>query len=148
MTVEDTIHIEAPPAVVWRVTEAIERWPEWTPTITSVVRVGHGPLVPGSSAWIKQPGQPKALWVVTELEPGTRFSWETRRRGMQMVATHEISPEGAGTRNALRVEARGLVIVLLWPILRLAMRRALSAENAGLKGYSEQASGGPAESVQ
>lgn len=47
MTVEDTIHIEAPPDVVWRVTEAIERWLEWTPTVTSVVRVGQGPLVPG-----------------------------------------------------------------------------------------------------
>jgi hypothetical protein len=148
MTVEDTIHIEAAPDVVWRVTEAIERWPEWTPTVTSVVRVGQGPLVPGSSATIKQPGQPKAQWVVTELEPGRRFVWETKRRGMQIVATHEISPEGAGTRNALRVEARGLVTVLLGPILRLALRRALSVENAGLKRYSEQASWGPAESVQ
>lgn len=148
MTVEDTIYIEAPPDVVWRVTEAIERWPEWAPTVTSVVRVGQGPLGPGSSAWIKQPGQPEAQWVVTELEPGTRFSWETRRRGMQMVAMHEISPEGAGTRNALRVEAKGLVMLVLWPILRLALRRALSAENAGLKRYSEQASWGPAEPVQ
>jgi uncharacterized membrane protein len=141
MTVEDAIHIEAPPDVVWRVTEDIERWPEWTPTIASVVRVGQAPWGPGSIARIKQPGQPEAEWVVTEYEPERRFAWATRRQGLRMVATHEISADGAGTKNVLRVEAEGPVAVLLWPVLRLAMRRALSVENAGLKRYSEQASG-------
>ena len=36
MEVENTIHIEAPPAIVWAVTVDVERWPEWTPTVESV----------------------------------------------------------------------------------------------------------------
>lgn len=142
MTVEDTIHIEAPPDVVWRVTEDVERWPEWTPTVRSTKRVGQDPFGHGSIARILQPGQPEAEWVVTEFEPGRRFAWTTRRRGLTMVGTHEILPEAGGTRNVLRVEASGPVAVLLWPVLRLAMRRALSAENGGLKAYCERAAGG------
>jgi hypothetical protein len=41
--------------------------------------------------------------------------------------------------NVLRVEAAGALAVLLWPVLRLAVRRALSDENAGLKQHCEQA---------
>lgn len=143
MIVEHTIHIEAPPDVVWRVTEDVERWPEWTPTVTSVARTDQAPFGRGSVVRIKQPGQPESEWVVTEFEPGERFAWETRRPGLRMVGTHELSPDGSGTKNLLRVEARGPVAVLLWPVLRPLTRRALSDENGGLKRRCEQISARP-----
>ena len=133
MVVEDATRIDAPPDVVWEVTRDIERWPEWTPTVTSVTRLDDGPLRIGSVARIRQPWQPEGAWVVTELASGRRFAWETRRSGLYMVGTHELSPDGPGTRTALRVEAKGVLAVLIWPVLRLAMRRALAAENRGLK---------------
>lgn len=40
LNVQDAIHINATPEVVWRVTVDVERWPEWTPTVTSVRRTG------------------------------------------------------------------------------------------------------------
>jgi uncharacterized membrane protein len=133
MTIEDTIQINAAPDVVWRVTADVERWPEWTPTVTSVELLGGGPIGPGSVARIKQPAQPESEWRVTVFEPGRRFAWETQRRGLRMVGWHEFEPAGAGTTNTLRVEAEGALAVLLWPVLRLAMRRALADENRGLK---------------
>lgn len=133
MTIDDAIHIEAPPDVVWQVTVDIERWPEWTPTVTSVTPVGRGPFGLGSVALIKQPSQPEAEWTVTEFTPGHRFAWETKRVGMHMIGIHEVAGEGTGTRNVLRVEATGFVVVLFWPVLRFAMRRALADENHGLK---------------
>jgi len=138
MHVEHAIRIDAPPEVVWRVTADVERWPEWTPTVTSVQRVGSGPFGIGSVARIKQPAQPEAEWVVTQVERGRRFAWETRRAGLHMVGIHEIAAEGTGTKNRLRVEATGSVAVLLWPILKYVMRRALADENQGLKKRSEQ----------
>lgn len=141
MIVEHTTHIQAPPALVWRVTADVEAWPEWTPTVTSVKRLGEAPFGLGSVARIKQPGQPEADWVVTRFEPEQRFAWETRRAGLRMVGTHEVSAEGDGTKNVLRVEAEGAMAVLLWPVLRLAMRRALHQENDGLKTYCEHAAG-------
>lgn len=137
MIVEDGVRIEAPPDVVWAVTVDVERWPAWTPTVTALARLDGGPFGLGSAARIKQPAQPEAVWTVTEYIDGARFAWETRRRGLRMTGTHEVSAEGAGTRSVLRVEAEGAVAVLLWPVLRLAMRRALLAENRGLKGRCE-----------
>jgi hypothetical protein len=139
--IEHEIHIRASPAIVWSVTADVERWPEWTPTVTAVRRIGSGAFGTGSTVRIRQPGQPESEWVVTVFEPGVRFAWATRRSGLVMVATHEISGEGAGTRNLLRVDASGLLAVLLWPLLGLAMRRALADENRGLKRRCEEIAG-------
>jgi uncharacterized protein YndB with AHSA1/START domain len=138
MRVEHSMDIDAPPELVWQVTEDVEQWPEWTPTVTSVVRLSAEPFGLGSVARIKQPAQPEAEWVVTEFETGRRFAWESRRKGLHFIGTHEVSANGTGTKNLLRVEARGALAVLLWPILKVATRRALVAENKGLKKIAEQ----------
>ena len=137
MTVENVIHIKATPDAVWAVTDDLERWPAWTPTVTDVRRLDDGPFGFGSSARIKQPGQPEAAWTVTAYVSGERFTWETRRAGLRMVATHAVAPKGGGTSNRLRVEASGVVAVLLWPVLRFAIQRALAEENRGLKAHCE-----------
>lgn len=140
MRVEHAISIDAPPDVVWSVTQDVERWPEWTATVTSVRRGEEGSLRPGSVAYIKQPLQPMARWVVTGLVNGRRFAWETQRAGLHMAATHEVLPDGSGTKNRLSVEATGPLATALSPLLRLVMGRALAAENRGLKKRSEEIS--------
>lgn len=143
MTIEDTIHIEAPSDVVWAVTEDIERWPEWTPTVTAARRLDDGPFGLGSIARIKQPGQPASDWTVTEYVAGDRFTWETRRTGLRMAASHRVQRDGSGTSNTLRIEASGVLAVVLWPVLRAAIRRALMQENRGLKARCETVSASP-----
>ena len=138
MLVENSIRIDASPATVWRVTVDVERWPEWTPTVTSVERVGTEPFGVRSIARIRQPAQPLSEWVVVEHVPERRFAWETRRRGLHMVGEHELWAEESGTRNVLRVRAAGPIAVLLAPLLRVVMRRALAEENRGLKAHCEK----------
>lgn len=138
MIVRDVIYIDAPPEAVWEVTRDVERWPEWTPTMTSATLLGDGVLKLGASARIKQPGQAEARWVVTAFESGRGFTWETRKPGLRMIATHEISRSGVGTQNELVMEAKGALAVLLRPILRQTIRRALAAENLGLKKRCEE----------
>jgi uncharacterized membrane protein len=133
MRLEDIIRIEASPEVVWAVTEEIECWPEWTPTMESVKRIDQGQFDVGSAALIKQPGLPEATWVVTALTRGERLTWESRIRGIRMIAIHEIRAAETGTQSVLRVEMSGLVARLLWPLIRFSTRRALQQENAGLK---------------
>jgi hypothetical protein len=145
MRVDDTIYIEAPPDLVWAVTTDVERWPEWAPTFTSVTRLDEGPFRMGSAARIKQPLQAEAEWTVTEFAEGRRFAWTTRRAGLQMTGTHEVSPRGSGSRNLLRVEASGAIAVLLWPLLRIAFARSQSTENRGLKARCEALSRGGAD---
>lgn len=140
MRVTDTIHIDAPVEVVWAVTVDLERWPEWTPTMTSVSRLDGGPLEVGSRARIKQPMQPIAEWLVTELAENRRFAWGTGRRGVHITATHELVPEGATIKNVVHADAEGALARLLWPLLRIALRRALVQENRGLKRRCESES--------
>jgi uncharacterized membrane protein len=138
MTVTDSISIEAPPTVAWEITRDVARWPEWTPTVTSVRLLGDGPLQLGSVALIKQPMQPESEWVVTEFSAPHRFVWETRRTGLRLKGVHDLAPLPGGTKSTLEVEARGLLAPLLWPLLRPAMKRAIAIENRGLKARCEQ----------
>ena len=133
MIVSDTIEIAAPADLVWRVTTDVEQWPEWTPTVTSVRLLGDGPLRLGAAAAIKQPLQPVSVWTVVEYEAGRRFVWVTHRTGLSFRGTHDLAAAGHGTRSTLTVEATGLLALLLWPVLRSAMMKALRDENAGLK---------------
>lgn len=131
--VESVTQIDAPPELVWGVTVDLERWPEWTPTTQSVKRMDQGKLNIGSAAIVKQPGLPEAKWVVTAITPGECFTWETRIRGIRMIATHQITATHRGAQCVLRVELSGLVARLLWPLLRFRTRRSLEQESAGLK---------------
>lgn len=133
MKIESSIHIDAPLEVVWAVTEDIERWPEWTPTVESVERVGQRPFGLGSEVLIKQPAQPESVWSVIDYVPRERFSWETRRTGLRMIGTHELTRAGSGTTNRLQLEVSGFVGILLWSILYPATRWALAQENQALK---------------
>lgn len=137
MTLDDTIHIEASTDIVWAVTEDIERWPEWTPTVTAARHLDDGPFGVRSRVRIKQPAQPESDWTVTEYVRGHRFTWTTRRPGLRMTASHEVGWHESGASNVLRVEVSGVAAVALWPILGIAIRRALAQENRGLKARCE-----------
>jgi hypothetical protein len=56
-----------------------------------------------------------------------------------MVGTHDLSEDGGGTRNVLSVDAEGVIARLFWPVLRLAMSKALAQENHGFKQHCEAA---------
>ena len=137
MIVTDSIRIAAPIDVVWDITRDVERWHEWTPTVTSVRLHAPGPLQLGSVARIKQPLQPESDWVVSEFCVPRRFAWETQRTGLWMKGSHDLETRADGTESTLRVEARGFLAIVLWPLLRPAMKRAIATENRGLKQRSE-----------
>lgn len=133
MKLENSIHIDAPRETVWSVTEDIDRWSEWTPTVESIQRLDQGSFDVGSTALIKQPGQPEARWIVTSLTRGESFTWESNIRGIRVIATHELASAQNGTRNLLRIELSGFVALLLWPLIRSSVRRSIEQENTGLK---------------
>ena len=75
----DVLLIRAPADVVWRLTTQLADWPSFLPTVQRLERLDEGPLRVGSSARIKQPGQPAATWIVTRLDPGREFIWQAIR---------------------------------------------------------------------
>lgn len=133
MKIEHVSEIEAGLDRLWALTVAIEEWPRYTPTVTSVQRLDDGPLRVGSRALLKQPGQPPRVWTVTVLEPRRRFEWSTRLFGITMTGVHELKATDAGTLNVLRVELSGWASGLAGLLLRTPIRRAIARENEGFR---------------
>lgn len=141
-TITHSLEIAAPADRVWSLTMDIERWPALFPTITSVVRVDGGPLRVGSSARIKQPGQPERIWTVTACEALRRFAWETKGLGLSMHAIHAIAPLGDGrVTNTLTLEVDGLVGQAFGLLARRRIQHVLEVENEGFREAAESAAG-------
>jgi uncharacterized membrane protein len=121
--------INAPSEVVWELATDVTSWPEYMPTVQSVERLEEGPLRLGARALIKQPGQGRALWTVTELMPGKSFSWESRRQGVTMIGHHRVEADDAGTRSTLVLTMSGRLAPVLGRMLGPLMRRVLRIEN-------------------
>ena len=129
--------IHAPPERVWAVMSDVERWPEWTPTVTSIERLEPGPLAVGSRTLIRQPKLPPARWQLTELEEGAFFAWVTRSPGVRVTAFHRVEATGGGSRATLSLQFSGLLGPLVARMTRNLNERYLALEVKGLKERSE-----------
>lgn len=135
-----TTEIAAPPARVWEVIRDVERWHEWTPSITSVQRLEEGPLKVGSRALVRQPKLLPARFEVTVLEENRGFTWVTRSGGVTAVGEHWIEPTPTGSRVTLGVDFGGALGWLLGRIYGGLTRRYIAMEAEGLKRRAEDRS--------
>lgn len=132
-----TVRIDAPPECVWQVMSDVERWPEWTPTVASIRRTNAGPLRIGARARIRQRWLRPAEWVVTALDEGRRFDWETRAPGLRVTARHVLESNDGGTRAMLAVQFGGFLGGIVGRLTGSLNRRYLALEADGLKRRSE-----------
>jgi hypothetical protein len=131
-----TFDIDAPPDRVAQVMKDVERWPEWTPTVTTIKRFDAGDFRVGSRLMIKQPKFPPAFWKATKIEP-LGFTWVSSAPGMRVVANHYVEPLGPGSRVTLSLEFHGFLGPWFGRMTRGVNQRYLELEARGLKGRSE-----------
>ena len=137
-----SIDVAASPERVWEVLADVEKWPEWTDSVTSVKRLDDGQLVVGSRVEISQPRIPTGTYTVTALEPGRTFTWEQRQPGSTVSGHHECTPlPDGGTRVELKVVMSGLVGGVVGRLYRKLTERYLAMEAAGLKARAEAVAG-------
>ena len=132
-----TIDIAAPPHRVWEVMSDMERWHEWTPSVTSIKRRDAGPFAVGSRLVIRQPKFPPAFWKVTAIEPGRSFTSESIGPGFRVVAHHSVEPTVSGSKATLSLELRGPLGGVFGRMTRGITERYLAFEATGLKARSE-----------
>jgi uncharacterized protein YndB with AHSA1/START domain len=132
-------NIDAPPEKVFAVLCDVERWPEWTSTMTRIDRLESGAFGLGSSARVRQPRLRPAVWQVTKFENQRNFTWTTRTPGLHMTAGHLIEPTGAGSRVVLSFELSGFIAPLVSLLYGGLMQRYITTESQGLKRRSESA---------
>lgn len=138
MITEDRIEIDAPAGVVWDTFADVERWPEWTGSVTSLRALDGPQLAVGHRFEIRQPRFPKLVWEVTEVEPGTSWTWRQRSPGGTTLASHEVVALDADrTLVRRRIDQRGPIGALVGWLGRGLTRRYLRMEAEGLKAASE-----------
>ena len=128
-----TIEIPAPRPVVWSVVSDIERWPEWTPSISRFKKRSSRPLQVGSRALVCQPKLPPAYWQVTEFNPGVRFTWVSTAPGVRVTARHEARGNASGCVVTLSIHYQGFFGALLARVVGNLNNRYLTMEANGLK---------------
>lgn len=132
--------IFAAPDRVWDVLIDIERWPEWTPTVTRVARLDSGALAFGSRIRLWQPKLIPAVWKVTACDGQARlFVWETSRPGVRVIGRHHAElASGGSTLLTLELAYRGI----LGPLIAMQFKHLnwdyLTREAQGLKARCEQ----------
>jgi uncharacterized membrane protein len=139
-----SVEVFAPREKVWEILIDVERWPEWTPTVTRAERLEPGALVVGSRTKIWQPKLITTAWRVTALDSNAGvFIWETSRPGVKVIATHSVQPTRGGVRLALVLEYRGI----LGPFMAMQLKQLnwdyLTKEAQGLKARCENPSFNP-----
>jgi uncharacterized membrane protein len=123
---------------VYDVYADVERWPEWTSSVTSVERLDDGPLRVGSRARVRQPRLPVAVWEVTELVPGEYFTWVARGPGLRTTGRHLVRPNGDGTVTVTAtIDQEGPLGWLVGRVYRGLTDRYLRTEARGIKAYCE-----------
>lgn len=132
------VDIDAPATVVWDVFSDVERWAEWTASVTSLVALDGPDLAEGKRFAIKQPRMPKLVWEVTDVTPGRAWTWVQRSPGGLTLASHDVTAISDGrTRVRQLIDQRGPVGALVGLAMRRMTRRYLDLEAVGLKTRSE-----------
>lgn len=119
---------------VWTKLIDVERWPDWTESMTSVQRLDEGPFGLGSRAKVRQPRLIAQTWRVTEFAGPSEFTWEAHGPGITTVAGHRLQSEADGvTSLTLTAEQHGPLAVLLRPVISGLVERYITMEAEGLK---------------
>lgn len=108
-SVEQTIHIDAPPETVWDFISNLERTPEWVVFTDAMTHIDEGPVEAG--ILYRETGGPGPMddeseWHITEWDPPRRQVHEGDLGPLKPVLTMEVAPANGGSRFRQRVELR------------------------------------------
>ena len=138
MTITHSIDIDASPETVWAIWSDVERWSDWTASISKIEKLAPGPLAIGLRARVRQPKLPTAIWRVTELTENRGFTWVSTSPGARVTGIHTIEPRLNGSRATMTLIFAGPIALLFGWFTRSLTQRFLQLEANGLKARSER----------
>jgi uncharacterized membrane protein len=128
--------IDAPLDRVWTILADVERWPQWTASVTRIERLDVRPLGLGSRLRIHQPKLRPAVWVITIWEPESRFVWETAGPGVTVVGSHAVKAAGQGCEVIFDLRFAGWLGGLVGLVKGRLAERYVRCEAEGLAARS------------
>ena len=134
------IEIAATADQVWAAITAFEEYPSWNPFVRSI----SGELVSGQTLNVTvSPGgrEMKLTPKVVAVEPGRGFAWKgSLWIGGLFDGRHEfrIEPLGNGSvRFVHREEFTGILVPLIWALIKEDTKKGFESMNAALKAFIE-----------
>ncbi len=137
MNFEQEIEIDAPIEMVWTVLSGVERWHEWTPTVTGISRLDSSPFGLGCEVMIMQPGLPDAIWKVSEIQEGKYFVWKRGNPLVKVKAAHSVEPVKNHTKVKLSIQFSGIFKKTAARQNKQLIEEYLQLEAKGLKQHCE-----------
>jgi hypothetical protein len=139
-TFSTSIDIDAARETVWKIMADVEKWSQWTPSITRIRLLGGRPLAVGSRAFVRQPRVMPAVWTVTVVDENRSFTWTTGLAGLLfVVAVHSVEDLATNrSRATLSLTFSGLLGGVVARLTKNLNERYLSLEAEGLKRKSER----------
>jgi Polyketide cyclase / dehydrase and lipid transport len=137
--VEDIL---AAPDTVFAVLCDVDRWPNWTPTMTRVKRLEGGVFGLGSRTELEQPKLKTTVWTVSDFVAGQSFTWVTRSPGVLMTAAHAVEAHVSGCRVTLSIEVRGWLQGLVTLLYGRLIHDYVTTEGRSLKSHCEALASG------
>lgn len=136
-----SIHIDAPAPVIWEVLTDFDRYPYWNPFVTEI----RGPQLVGEQLTVTiKPEGKRAMTMrphVRVFDPVREFRWRGQLGiGGLFDGEHrfEIEPVATGGCDFVHAERfSGVLVPLLWPLLRRSTTAGFLAMNAALKARAE-----------
>ncbi len=123
---------------IFSVLADVEKWNEWTKSITSISFLEKERFVVGGKARILQPRLSPAIWTITEIVENKSFTWMTKTLGVTITATHSLDSTLEGTIVELRLIYEGLLSGLVFRLFSKMAIQNLELEIKGLKAECER----------
>ena len=130
--------IDAKPERVWRVMADIERWPEWTESISKIEPQDDAVFAVGSRIRVFQPKLRPAVFTITVWEPNRGFIWISKTMGLHVEGRHVIEATSAGSKVTLTLKFVGLLAGVIGFFGQRLTEHYMELEIDGLKARSEK----------
>ena len=111
----------------------IDRWHEWTPSISDITRLDGTTFELGKRVLIRQPKLPPAMWTISRIDPNRRFEWVNTSPGVKVTGHHSVEPTANGSRATLALSYKGIFGGLLARLTKGITLRYIAMEAGGLK---------------
>jgi uncharacterized protein YndB with AHSA1/START domain len=140
---EETITIARPPADVFRFLDDEANTPKWMSRCVWLKRVTAGDAGLGTKLRYayKEPGRQGEMdGEITVYEPDRRLTLRFHDDALVVTVAFELSASGAGTevRQRVEVEPKTVMMKLMTPVIRGAVRAQTKEEIRGLKREMER----------
>jgi hypothetical protein len=135
MQVEHRIVISAPAQAIYRIYEDVKSWHTWDPDTKSASL--DGPFVVGTHGRLSPTHGRTVPMVLTQAEPGRRFTVESKIPMFRMLFEHELDEHDGATEVVHRVTLSGPLSFILGRMLARQLHAGLPVTLRGLKALAE-----------